>query len=148
MTCERPVLVVEDTPEDVEAIKRGLASVGLKNGSIVYCESGDQALDYLHREGEFAGTQAAPRPAMMLLDLNLPGTSGREVLNEVKQDPQLKSIPVVIFTSSAHDSDVQGCYAAGANGYVRKPVCLNEFNAALKRIKEFWLDASILPSVR
>jgi CheY-like chemotaxis protein len=140
-------LVVEDTPEDVEAIRRGLAGVGLINGSVVYCQTGDEALDYLHRQGRFADPAASPRPAMMLLDLNLPGTSGREVLSEVKDDPRLKSIPVVIFTSSAHDSDVQGCYAAGANGYVRKPVCLNEFNDALKRIKEFWLDASILPSL-
>lgn len=138
--------MVEDTPEDVEAIKRGLAGVGLKNGSVYYCETGDQALEYLRRQGPFADPARSPRPAMMLLDLNLPGTSGREVLDEVKQDPGLKSIPVVVFTSSAHDSDVQGCYASGANGYVRKPVRLEDFNDALKRIKEFWLDGSILPS--
>ena len=91
------ILIVEDSPEDFEATVRVLRRCGLKN-AVFQCVDGDDALDYLYRRGRYAGTGMPPRPGIILLDLNLPGTDGREVLETVKMDPVLRRIPVVILT--------------------------------------------------
>lgn len=141
---QQPILLVEDSPEDVEATIRALRRAGLVN-PIFRCEDGDDALDYLHRRGRYTAA-AAPRPGFILLDLNLPGTDGREVLLEIKTDADLRSIPVVVLTTSADDRDIERCYHAGANSYIKKPVDLEGFMRAIQRLKEFWFEIVIVPA--
>ena len=139
----QPILLVEDSPEDYETTQRALRRSGLKN-PIYRCADGDEALDFLFRRGAHAG---APRPGVVLLDLNLPGTDGREVLSEIKSDPELKQIPVIVLTTSSDDGDVAACYRAGANSYIQKPVDLDGFMAAIERLNGYWFEVVILPKV-
>jgi CheY-like chemotaxis protein len=141
---QQPILLVEDSPEDVEATVRALRRAGLAN-PIFRCEDGDDALDYLFRRGRYSDPASAPRPGIVLLDLNLPGTDGREVLAEIKADGALRSIPVVILTTSIDERDVERCYGAGANSYIKKPVDLEGFMRAIQRLKEFWFEIVIVP---
>ena len=138
------ILVVEDSPEDYEATLRGFRHAGLKN-SIKHCEDGDEALDYLKRRGAYEDPSESPRPTVILLDLNMPGTDGREVLKEIKEDPELRSIPVVVLTTSSDERDIHDCYDAGANTYVQKPVNLEGFLEAIQRLKDYWLEIALLP---
>jgi len=137
----QPILLVEDSPEDFETTERAFRKSGLKN-PIVRCSDGDEALDFLFRRGRFAD---APRPGVILLDLNLPGTDGREVLAEIKADPSLKQIPVIVLTTSNDDRDVQACYGAGASSYIQKPVDLDGFMRAIERLNDYWFEVVILP---
>ena len=138
----RPILVVEDSPEDFEATRRSLVRGGFPH-PLVHVNNGDQALDYLFKRGSY--TRGATRPRLILLDLNLPGTDGREVLASIKADEQLRQIPVVVFTTSRDHRDVEACYRAGANSYVQKPVDLPEFRRALDTVKAYWFDTVVLP---
>lgn len=140
---QRPLLLVEDSPEDFEATTRALKKAGFAR-PIVRCEDGDDCLDYLHRRGRHAGT-TAPRPLLVLLDLNLPGTDGREVLTEIKDDGALRSIPVIVLTTSTDERDIERCYQAGANSYINKPVDLAGFMLAIQRFKDFWFATAIVP---
>jgi two-component system response regulator len=140
-----PILVVEDSPEDYEATVRALRASGLAN-PMFRCADGDEALEFLHRTGRFGGRrEGPPRPSVILLDLNLPGTDGREVLAAVKKDESLRTIPVVVLTTSLDERDIEGCYRAGANSYVGKPVDLDGFMAAVRRLKEYWFEVVVLP---
>lgn len=141
---ERLMLIVEDSPEDFAAIQRSFKRAGLRN-RIVHCEDGEQALDYLFRRGPYADASASPRPAIILLDLNLPGTDGKEVLAELKASPELRRIPVVVLTTSNDPRDIDKCYALGANSYVEKPVDLNGFVDALQKLTGYWFEIVILP---
>ncbi|MCC6641903.1 MAG: response regulator [Deltaproteobacteria bacterium] len=142
---DRTLLIVEDSPEDLEATLRALRRSGFSH-AVAHCADGEEALDYLHRRGRFAAAGAAPRPDLVLLDLNLPGTSGREVLAEVKSTERLRSIPIVVFTTSAADRDVDACYRTGANGYVQKPVGVDALVSALQCFDEFWFGVARLPT--
>ncbi|WP_439624344.1 response regulator [Gemmata sp.] len=144
MSPQQPILLVEDSPEDYEATVRALRRAGLAN-PIVRCEDGDDALDYLFHRGRYAGGADAPRPGIVLLDLNLPGTDGREVLAAAKADPTLRRIPIVVLTTSTDERDVEKCYAAGANSYISKPVDLDGFMRAIRRLKDFWFEVVIVP---
>ena len=144
VTPQHPILLVEDSPEDYEITLRTLRKANLAN-PIFRCEDGDDALDFLHRRGNYTDPAKAPRPAFILLDLNLPGTDGREVLVEIKKDARLRSIPVVVLTTSADERDIQGCYQAGANSYIQKPVDLDGFMAAIQRLKEYWFEIVLIP---
>jgi CheY-like chemotaxis protein len=143
-TVSQPILLVEDSPEDFEATLRAFRKSGLKN-SIVRCEDGDQALDYLHRRGKYADPERSPRPGVILLDLNLPGTDGRQVLNEIKNSERLHDIPVVVLTTSADERDISACYRAGANSYIQKPVDIDGFMKAIERLNGYWFEVVILP---
>ena len=145
-TLSQPILLVEDSPEDFETTERALRKSGLKN-PIFRCADGDEALDFLHRRGRFADPETSPRPGVILLDLNLPGTDGREVLNEVKTDPDLRQIPVIVLTTSKDDRDIEVCYRCGANSYVQKPVDLEGFMKAIERLNDYWFEVVILPKV-
>lgn len=137
------ILLVEDSPEDFETTRRALHRSGVKN-PIHLCTDGDDALDFLHRRGRHAG--AAPlRPGLILLDLNLPGTDGLQVLEEIKGHAVLKQIPVVVLTTSSDERDVNACYLAGANSYVQKPVDFEGFRRAIDRLKSYWFEVVILP---
>lgn len=144
MGPQQPILLIEDSPEDYEATVRALRKAGLAN-PVRCCEDGDEALDYVHRRGRYADPDAAPRPGIVLLDLNLPGTDGREVLAEIKADPELRSIPVVILTTSTDERDIERCYSAGANSYIKKPVDLEGFMRAIQLLKDFWFEIVIVP---
>jgi len=140
----RPILVVEDSPEDFEATRRSLLRGGLLH-PLVHLGNGDEALDYLFRRGHFARDRT-PRPRLILLDLNLPGTDGREVLASIKADDDLRQIPVIVFSTSRDHRDVEACYRAGANSYVQKPVDLPEFRRALDSVKSYWFETVLLPA--
>lgn len=141
----KTILIVEDNPEDYETTVRAFEKSGMFN-PISRCEDGDDALDYLYRRGQYKDLQKAPRPSVILLDLNLPGTSGWEVLTEIKQHPELKQIPVIVLTTSSNQRDIQECYLAGANSYVQKPVNLAGFVNAIEKLKNYWFEIVILPN--
>jgi CheY-like chemotaxis protein len=140
----QPILLVEDSPEDYEATLRAFRRSGLKN-PIFRCEDGDSALDFLFRRGPFADPETSPRPGVILLDLNLPGTDGREVLTEIKKIDGLKQIPVIVLTTSSDERDINACYEAGANSYIQKPVDVDGFVKAIERLNGYWFEVVILP---
>lgn len=134
------VLLVEDNPGDVrltkEAFKEGKMIVSL---SVVM--DGVEATKYLNKEGEYANV---PTPDLILLDLNLPKKDGREVLQDIKTDPNLKRIPVVILTTSNAEQDIMHSYNLHANCYINKPVDFDKFFDVIEKIEEFWLSTAIL----
>ena len=135
------VLLIEDDPADA-ALTLELLSEGLRAPVVTHLDHGKDALPFLRREGSHSD---AVRPDLVLLDLNLPGLSGREILTAIKSDDSLKEIPVVLLTTSSNPRDVKDLYALGANSYVVKPVDLDAFEAAIKGIKDFWLKRAQLP---
>jgi len=138
------ILIVEDSPEDYETTRRAFERVGLKD-VLHHCEDGEDARDYLYRRGNYQYLQGQPYPQLILLDLNLPGTDGREVLAEIKTNETLKIIPTVALTTSTDVRDVQLCYRYGVNSYIHKPVDLEGFMRAIQRLKEYWFDAVVFP---
>lgn len=143
-TEAKTILIVEDSDDDFFATQRAFKRAGLSN-PLRRCTNGDQAVDYLFRRGEFADPATSPRPSVVLLDLNLPGLDGRDVLRMVKADPELHKIPVIVLTTSAAEQDIERCYADGANTYVQKPVDLQGFFEAVSRLKDYWFEVAILP---
>jgi CheY-like chemotaxis protein len=138
------ILLVDDSYEDYEATVRAFRKVELLN-PVVYCGDAEEALAYLHRRGSYADPETSPRPSLIILDLNLPGTDGREVLRQIKHDQVLQSIPIVILTTSSDAHDVEACYKAGANSYLVKPVDMFALIHAMQRLKEYWFGVVILP---
>ncbi|MDH3717316.1 MAG: response regulator [Planctomycetota bacterium] len=143
-TGHQTVLVIEDSPEDYEATRRALLKSGMRDG-IKHCQDGDEALDYLYRRKQFADPEKSPRPGIILLDLNMPGTDGREVLEEIKKDEELRNIPIIVLTTSTDERDIEACYAAGANSYVQKPVGLEGFMEAIQRLHDYWFEIVVYP---
>lgn len=139
----RPVeiLLVEDNPGDAELARVALKKSKIHN-TLNMVEDGELAMAYLHREGVYAD---AARPDLILLDLNLPRKDGREVLDEIKSDPQLRRIPVVILTTSRAEEDVLKSYNLHANCYITKPIDLSQFMKVVKSIEDFWLSIVVLP---
>ncbi|MBC6457227.1 response regulator [Actinomadura sp. HBU206391] len=135
------VLLVEDDPGDVLLTKEAFADNKVRNNLTVVSD-GEEATAYLRREGDYAD---APRPDMILLDLNLPRKDGREVLEEVKADPELRSIPVVVLTTSDADEDILHSYDLHANAYVTKPVDFEQFIRVVRRIDDFFVTVVKLP---
>lgn len=136
------VLLVEDDPGDVLLIKEAFEFNKVHNNLNVVSD-GEQALAYLRREGEHS---AALRPDLVLLDLNLPRKDGREVLAEVKQDPDLRTIPIVVLTTSEAEEDVLKSYQLHANAYVTKPVDFERFVSIVRQIDDFFVSVVRLPS--
>ncbi len=134
-------LLVEDNPGDVRLTQEALKNHKVKNNLHVVTD-GEEAMDFLHRRGKY---QNAPRPDIILLDLNLPKKDGREVLAEIKSDPDLKTIPVVVITSSEAEQDIVKSYNLNANCYVTKPVDLDQFIKVVQSVKDFWLTIVKLP---
>lgn len=140
------LLVVEDSDEDFAALSRIIDRSCNIDIPIVRCHDGDDALDLLHREGAYTQRQPSNMPEVILLDLNLPGTDGREVLLHIKQDEQLKTIPVVVMTSSSNPKDIDDCYQAGANGYMVKPTNIEQFKTSIQSFIHYWFTVAILPT--
>jgi len=138
------ILLVEDNPGDVQLTREALHDAKLRN-HLSNVKDGVEALAFLRRKGPYS---AAPRPDLILLDLNLPRKDGREVLAEIKNDENLRRIPVVVLTTSRDEWDVLGAYDLHANCYVVKPVGLEQFITIVKSIEDFWFDIVKLPSDR
>lgn len=134
------ILLVEDNPADVRLTQEALVN-GKVQHELHVARDGEEALSFLQRQGSF---QQAPRPDLILLDLNLPGKDGREVLAEIKSDPDLMRIPVIILTTSQADEDILKTYNLYANGYIVKPVDLDQFFNVIRKIKEFWMSIVLL----
>ena len=130
------ILLVDDSPRDTEMALNALAQHNLAN-EVVALRDGVEALDYLYRRGPFADRAAGP-PAVVLLDLKMPKVDGIEVLRQIKSDPQLKMIPVVVLTSSREEQDLVNSYQLGVNAYIVKPVKFQEFVEAVKLVGAFW----------
>lgn len=147
MTGRKPgrpieILLVEDNPIDVGLTEEALEECKVRNNMTV-AEDGVQAMAILRKEGQYAN---APRPDLILLDLNMPKKDGREVCAEIKQDPALRRIPVVILTTSQAEQDILKTYDLGANCYINKPVDLDQFTHVVKVVEDFWFTIVTLPS--
>ena len=143
LICNRhlEILLVEDDPGDIELTRRVLlqSEQMLKLGVV---QDGDEALTYLRQQGEYA---QAHRPDLILLDLNLPGLTGQEVLAAIKSDRHLHLIPVLVLTTSDAQEDILKAYQLGANCYINKPLNLKKFRATIELIKDFWFNVATLP---
>ncbi|MEQ1438268.1 response regulator [Fontimonas sp. SYSU GA230001] len=135
------LLLVEDNPADIRLAQEVLRMAGFEH-ELLLARDGEQALRLLRRG---SGYESAPRPALVLLDLNLPRLDGRSVLREIKQDPALLRIPVIVLSTSKADSDVSACYDAHANCYLVKPVDVLEFTRLVELIRDFWFGVVQLP---
>ena len=135
------ILLVEDDAADVDLLRETMADWHVV-ANLHTVEDGVDALAFLHQEGLYA---EVPRPELIVLDLNLPGIDGRKVLAKIKTDHDLKQIPVVVFTTSQDEEDIERCYSLGANCFITKPVGLAEYTRVVKGIEEFWLKIVRLP---
>jgi CheY-like chemotaxis protein len=140
----RTILLVEDTRQDELLILRALHKINLANGVDVV-RDGQQALDYLFGEGEFAGCAGSVLPTVVLLDINLPRVSGLEVLERLRADPRTRLLPIVILTSSDEERDRLRSYETGANSFVRKPLDFAEFAETVARLGIYWLATNEPP---
>lgn len=145
-SLERPVaiLMVEDNPTDVLIAREGFSGAKMLN-TLHMADDGIEAIEFLNKRGRYAG---APRPDLIVLDLNMPRKNGQEVLAEIKADDNLKNIPVVILTTSKSEDDISKAYAFHANCYISKPVDFDEFTEVVKTIQDFWLSVVTLPAER
>ena len=137
------ILMVEDNPTDVLIAKEGLLGAQLPNALHV-ADDGVEAMDFLHQRGKYA---EAPRPDLVLLDLNMPRKNGLEVLAEIKADDDLKTIPVIVLTTSKSAADVIKARGLGADRYISKPVDFDEFTKVVQLIQDFWSSPAAIPPV-
>lgn len=129
------ILLVEDDIADQKLIKASIRNEKIANE--LYCvQTGEDGMNFLYRRGNYSS--GTPRPDLILLDLNMPGMGGKEFLRQVKEEESLKQIPVVILTTSEAENDIIDSYKLQASGYVHKPVTLEEFKKAMKKLKEYW----------
>jgi two-component system, response regulator len=138
------ILMAEDDPDDRLLTKDALAESRLTN-ELYFVEDGLELLDYLHQRGVYADPQRAPRPGLILLDLNMPRMDGREALAEIKADPDLRRIPIVVLTTSKAEQDILNTYDLGVGGFVTKPVSFDGLVEVLKAIGKYWFQIVELP---
>ncbi|MBC7882017.1 MAG: response regulator [Anaerolineae bacterium] len=139
------ILIVEDSNEDFEALQRLLQRSPTPIPTH-RCVNGDQALAFLEHTGNYMNPQSSPRPSLIVLDLNLPGTDGRDVLCRIKQDEKLKTIPVVVFTTSSNPKDIEDCYRSGVNTYVVKPINFEQLKQNIQMLITYWFEVTTLPN--
>ncbi|NJN22084.1 MAG: response regulator [Leptolyngbya sp. RL_3_1] len=144
VSCLDPLLVVEDSTADFRMLKRLMRQMEVQR-PIYRCQTGDEALELMYRTGRYESAETLARPGMIMLDLNLPGTDGRAVLAKLKQDQDFTQIPIVIFTCSSTPSDIEFCYRQGANGYLVKPVGIQELTQKVQAFVDYWLEANTSP---
>lgn len=140
----RKILLVEDNPNDIELTIEALSECNLANRMVVL-NDGVQAMEYLQYKGEYQNREVED-PAVILLDIKMPRMDGIEVLQEVKNDPQLKIIPVVMLTSSREEPDLKKCYELGVNAYIVKPVNIKDFFESVKSVGIFWALLNEVPN--
>jgi chemotaxis family two-component system response regulator Rcp1 len=136
------ILLVEDNPGDVRLAQEALKESAIPS-TLAVLEDGEHVMDYLKQRGEYG---LVPRPNLILLDLNLPGKSGLEVLQEIKRDPDLRRIPIMVLTTSTNQQDIDNSYGSYANGYVIKPPDILSFAHVLRDIERFWFNVVTLPT--
>jgi chemotaxis family two-component system response regulator Rcp1 len=136
------ILLVEDNPGDVQLTMEALEESKLKNNLFIAYD-GEEAMQFLRKEGKFSDS---PKPDLIILDLNLPKKDGREVLKEIKEDENLRRIPVVVLTTSEAEEDVMKMYDLHANCYITKPLGIDKFIEVVKSIENFWMSIVILPN--
>jgi CheY-like chemotaxis protein len=138
------ILVAEDDPDDRLLTKDALEENLLAN-DLHFAEDGEELMAYLRRQGRYAQDGAAPTPGLILLDLNMPKKDGREALKEIKADPQLRRIPVVVLTTSRSDEDIARTYCEGANSFITKPVTFEALVGIVRSIRKYWFETVELP---
>ena len=138
------ILLVEDDPDHAVLTMRSLRKAGFEH-RIAWVKDGREALDFLNRRAAYSDPEAAPRPSLILLDLNLPKVDGLSVLEEVKRSERLRTIPVVVLTTSQRQDEVRRAYGAGANSFVTKPVRFADFSEGMQTLGTYWLMTSSLP---
>jgi CheY-like chemotaxis protein len=139
------ILIAEDDPDDRILLKEAFESSAL-NSSLHFVEDGEQLIDFLHRRGAYDREEIPPRPGFILLDLNMPKKDGRESLAEIKATPGLRSIPVVVMTTSTSKEDVSHCYDLGANSYITKPAAMSDLVQMIRSLGEYWFEVVTLPA--
>lgn len=142
---DEPLLVVEDSNEDFTMLQRLMRRMAVQN-PIYRCTTGDEVLDFLYQDRNYQQPNVATRPRAILLDLNLPGIDGRNILVQLKQDRSFKEIPIIVFTTSSSPTDIEFCYEQGANGYLVKPMNSNELQKTIQAFVDFWLEANTPPT--
>lgn len=140
------ILLIEDNQDHAHLTSRALKEGNLLN-EIFWVKDGEEALEFLFRRGRYADPASAPRPGLILLDIKLPKVNGFEVLRRIKADEELRTIPVVMLTTSDRDEEVRASYEAGANSYVCKPVKFAEFVQQVRSVKLYWVLTNVLPDV-
>jgi CheY-like chemotaxis protein len=140
----KSLLVVEDSNEDFKMLQRLMRRIAIET-PVYRCVDGDETLNFLYQQESDQNKEAAPRPSVILLDLNLPGLDGRDILARLKQDASLKEIPIVVFTTSSNPSDIDLCYQKGANGYLIKPMDSEELQKTVRAFVDYWLQANTPP---
>ncbi len=138
------VLVVDDDPADQFLVQEAMKIVNL-NYNLRLVSDGDEALDYLFGRGRYGDRFRAPRPDLILLDLNMPRFNGRLVARAIKGNPYLKKIPVVVLSTSSQEEDIEELYSIGVNSYLQKPANFEEFTAAMRDLSNYWLERASLP---
>ena len=139
-----PLLVVEDNNADFRMLKRLMRQMDVQS-PIYRCQTGDEALAMMYQTGRYQGSESIARPAIIMLDLNLPGTDGRAVLARLKQDQEFTKIPIVVFTTSSAPGDIEYCYEQGANGYMVKPLGMPELKRMIQAFVDYWLGVNASP---
>jgi len=141
------ILMADDDADDRLLAKDALTECRLAN-DLYFVENGEELLDYLKRRGKFAQITDSPRPGLILLDLNMPKKDGREALKEIKADPELRKIPVVVLTTSKADTDIGCIYELGANSFISKPVSFDSLVEVMKVLGRYWFEIVELPVKR
>ena len=138
------ILMADDDPDDRQLTREAFEENHLAN-DLRFVEDGEELLDYLHQRGKFAGDGAAPRPGLILLDLNMPRKDGREALQEIKSDPRLRNIRVIVMTTSKAEEDVLRSYDLSAASYITKPVTFERLVEVVRTLGKYWLEIVELP---
>lgn len=138
------ILMADDDEEDRMLTQKAFEMNHLGN-DLRFVEDGEELLDYLHHRGRFADPDSAPRPGLILLDLNMPKRDGREALEIIKNDPSLRRIPIVVMTTSEADQDIARSYDLGANSYITKPVTFDSLARVIKALDRYWFEIVALP---
>jgi len=139
------ILMADDDADDRLLAKDALAECRLAN-ELHFVENGEELLDYLNRRGKYVNLANSPRPGLILLDLNMPKKDGRESLKEIKDDPRLRTIPVVVLTTSSADTDISRIYELGANSFITKPVSFDSLVEVMKILGRYWFEIVELPT--
>jgi CheY-like chemotaxis protein len=141
---QRAIIVVEDSDVDYKTILWIFKKLDVTY-PVIRCEDGDAVLEYLYEQSNYTGRNKLLRPALILLDLNLPGVDGRSILRQIKTDERFKILPVVVLTTTSNSKDIKTCYQNGASTYIIKPVNLENFVRSIKQMLAYWFEAATLP---
>jgi CheY-like chemotaxis protein len=141
------ILMADDDPDDRFMAQEALEESRLAN-KMYFVEDGEELMDYLHRRGKYADPETSPEPGLILLDLNMPKKDGREALQEIKSDPSLRQIPIVVLTTSRAEEDIYRTYDLGVNSFITKPVTFEGLVEVMKALATYWFEIVRLPRER